>query len=215
MLFGQCGQLAEEPHAMNLDPSHLLLLKAKLVELVRFAAASRLKVHTDCEEILTGEMPESFVPGKVLANNMVFILTSGEPCRVMFKAHYNLEVARALALRIFGGTSAQAISERRAADYMKEYCNLVAGKIVTLFEDLQINLGTSLPQQARGFYEVFADYDEKDRPTASFSHFWTLTAGEHTIACSAMMEILDSKQLEALIDYAIFDTSDEEEMDFL
>lgn len=215
MLFGQCGQPTDEPNSMNHDPSHLPALKAKLIELVRFASASRLKVHTDCEEISTGDMPESFRPGKVLANNMVFILTSGEPCRVTFKAHYNLDVARALALRIFGGASAQAISERRAVDYMKEYCNLVAGKIVTLFEDLQINLGTSLPQQARGFYEVFADYEEKDKPTASFSHFWTLTAGEHTIACSAMMEILDRKQLESLVNYAIADTADDEEMDFL
>jgi len=126
-----------------------------------------------------------------------------------------MDTARALASRIFGGVSAQQISDRRAVDYMKEYCNLVAGKIVTLFEDLQIDLGISLPQQARGFYEVFADYQEKDRPTVSFSDFWTLQAGDHTIACSAVMEILDHKQLESLLNYVIADTPDDEEMDFL
>ena len=200
---------------MNDDPSLLPAIKAKLTELVRFASMSRLKVHSDCDEIVTSEMPDNFRAGKVLANNMVFILTSGEPVRVTFKAHYNMDTARALASRIFGGVSAQAISDRRAVDYMKEYCNLVAGKIVTLFEDLQIDLGISLPQQARGFYEVFADYQEKDRPTVSFSDFWTLRAGEYTITCSALMEILDRKQLESLVDYAIADTSDDEEMDFL
>jgi hypothetical protein len=200
---------------MNDDPPQLLAIKAKLTELVRFASVSRLKAHSDCEDIITTEMPENFRPGKVLANNMVFILTSGEPVRVTFKAHYNMDTARALALRIFGGLSAHAISERRAVDYMKEYCNLVAGKIVTLFEDLNIDLGISLPQQARGFYEVFADYQEKDKPTVSFSDFWTLSAGEYTIACSAVMEILDRTQLESLLDYALADTSDDEEMDFL
>lgn len=201
---------------MNDDPSLLPAIKVKLTELVRFASMSRLKAHADCAEIITGEMPGNFRAGKVLANNMVFILTSGEPVRVTFKAHYNMDTARALALRIFGGVSAQAVSDRRAVDYMKEYCNLVAGKIVTMFEDLQIDLGISLPQHSRGFYEVFADYQEKDKPTVSFSDFWTLSTGEYTIACSAVMEILDHKQLASLVNCTFADTSDdEEEMDFL
>lgn len=200
---------------MNDDTSMVPAIKAKLTELVRFASVSRLKAHSDCQEIITGEMPDNFRPGKVLANNMVFILTSGEPVRVTFKSHYNMDTARALAWRIFGGASAQAISDRRAVDYMKEYCNLVAGKIVTVFEDLQIGLGISLPQQARGFYEVFADYQEKDKPTISFSDFWILKTGAYTVTCSAVIEILDSQKLGALADYAIADTSDDEEMDFL
>lgn len=200
---------------MSDAPSLLPAVKAKLTELVRFASISRLKAHSGCEEILTIEMPENFRPGKVLANNMVFILASGDAVRVTFKAHYNRDTARAMALRIFGGVSLQAISDRRAADYMKEYCNLVAGKVVTLFEDLRIELGISLPQQARGFYEVFADYQEKDKPTVSFSDFWTLRTGEFTISCSAVIEILDIKQLESLVDYTITDASDDEEMDFL
>lgn len=190
-------------------------IKAKLTELVRFASVSRLKAHADCAEIVTREMPQDFRPGKVLANHMVFILASGEPVRVTFKAHYNMDAARPLALRIFGGATSQSISDRRAVDYMKEYCNLVAGKVVTLFEDSGIDLGISLPQNTSGFYEVFADYQEKDKPSISFSDFWTLQAGPHTITCSAVIEILDSKPLHALVDYAITDTSDDEEMDFL
>jgi CheY-specific phosphatase CheX len=200
---------------MNDTPSLLPPIKAKLTELVRFASTSRLKVHSGCEAIVTSEMPEKFQAGRVLANNMVLILTSGEPVRVTFKAHFNMATARAMASRIFGDLSAQAVTDRRSFDYMKEYCNLVAGKVVTLFADLQIDLGISLPQRARGFYEVFADYQEKDKPNFSFSDFWILSAGEHTITCSAVMEILDLKRLESLVDCAITDSSDDEEMDFL
>ena len=200
---------------MNNAPSTLPAVKAKVTELLRFASISRFKAHADCAEIVACDMPPDFRPGKVLANHMVFILASGEAMRVTFKAHYNMEAARPLALRIFGGASSQSISDRRAVDYMKEYCNLVAGKIVTLFEDSGVDLGISLPQHTSGFYEVFADYQEKDKPSISFSDFWTLQAGPHAIACSAVVEILDSKPLLALLDYAFTETSDDEEMDFL
>ena len=197
------------------DP--VAVIKGKLCELVRFAALSRLKVHTDCEEIEQAELGESFRPGRILANNMVFILASGEPVRVTFKAHFNIDTAKDLAFRVFGGDSAATISEKRAVDYFKEYSNLVAGSVVTLFEKIEIELGISLPLSTRGFYEVFADYQERQQPIISYSDFWALKVNGHTVFCSALLEILDRQRLEKLINFDVTEAedNDDEEMDFL
>jgi CheY-specific phosphatase CheX len=191
------------------------LIKEKLRELVRYAALSRLKTHADCEAVQQTELDEDFRPGKILANHMVFILASGESVRVTFKVHFNSDVARSLAFRVFGGESASVISPQRAVDYFKEYCNLVAGSVVVFFEQMEIGLGISLPHSTRGFYEVFADYQEYQRPIIVYSDFWALQVSGHTVYCSALLEILDYTQLDKLINFEVAESDNNDEMDFL
>jgi CheY-specific phosphatase CheX len=198
-------------------PADIQALKEKLRELVRYASSSRLKIHTDSPEIEVKELDAGFRPGRILANNMVFILMSGDALRVTFKVHFNIRNAQCLAFRIFGGDSPENISGKQAIDYFKEYGNLVAGNVVTLFEKIEVNLGISLPICTRGFYEVFSDYSEKQHPIIVYSDFWKLEVGEHDIFCSALLEILDKKQLVKLADYEIAEDVDDNdgEMDFL
>lgn len=199
------------------SPADIHALKGKLSELVRHAALSRLKIHTDSSEIAVKELDVNFRPGRVLANNMAFILMSGDALRVTFKVHFNIRNAKCLAFRIFGGVSPENISESQAIDYFKEYSNLVAGSVVTLLEKIDLELGISLPLCTRGFYEVFADYSEKQHPIITYSDFWKLEEGEHEVFCSALLEILDKNQLEKLVDYEVEEGSDanDGDMDFL
>lgn len=192
-------------------------IREKLRELIRYASVSRLKVHTDCEEVEVCEMGPSFRPGRILANNMVFILVSGDALRVTFKAHFNMETGKSLAFRVFGGNSPEDISRKQAIDYFKEFGNLVAGSVVTLFEQMGIDLGISLPLCTRGFYEVFSDYTEKENPVITYSDFWGLKVNDNTVYCSALIEILDRKALGPLVDFEIVEDAagDDEEMDFL
>jgi len=185
--------------------------------LIRYASISRLKVHTDCEEIEIRDLGPEFRPGRILANNMVFILVSGDALRVTFKAHFNMDTGKSLAFRVFGGKSAADISRKQAIDYFKEFGNLAAGSIVTLFEKIDIDLGISLPLCTRGFYEVFSDYTEKDNPVITYSDFWALTANDSTVHCSALIEILDRKSLARLVDFEIAEDESgaDDEMDFL
>lgn len=193
------------------------VLKDKLKDLLRHASVSRLKIHTDSSAIETRELDSGFVPGRILGSNMVFILVSGDAIRVTFKVHFNIRTAKDLAFRIFGGESAQAISERQAIDYFKEYGNLVAGCVVTLLGELDIELGISLPLSTRGYYEIFSDYTEKRQPIITYSDFWELKANGYDVYCSALLELLNEKQLAGLVDHEIVEESgaDDGEMDFL
>ena len=200
------------------DISHdVQMLKDKLKELVRHASMSRLKIHTDSIDVDTKELDFSFMPGKILASNMVFILVSGDAVRLTFKVHFNTRTAKNLALRIFGGESADQISEKQAIDYFKEYGNLVAGHVITLLGESNIELGISLPLCTRGFYEVFSDYTEYQYPVVSYSDFWELHVNGHAVFCSAQYEILNKKPLENLVDYEIAERAgdDDGEMEFL
>ncbi len=192
-------------------------IKEKLRELVRHASVSRFNIHTDCAEAEIVELNPTFKPGRILANNMVFILVSGDALRVTFKVHFNMETGKNLALRIFGGNSPADISSAQAIDYFKEFGNLVAGSIVTLFEKTGLGLGMSLPLCTRGYYEVYSDYTEKDTPVITYNDFWELRVNNNTVYCSALIEILNQKNLECLLDLEITEdaSSDVEEMEFL
>ena len=191
-------------------------IKNKLRELIRYASFTRFKMHTGCDNAEILELGFSFKPGRILANNMVFLLVSGSALRVTFKVHFNITDGKDLAFLVFGGNCPSDISSRQAIDYFKEYNNLVAGHIVTLFEKINIGLGMSLPLCTRGFYEVFSDYTEQDHPVITYSDFWELRVNDNTVYCSAMMEILDKKSLERLLDFEITEeVSADAEMDFL
>jgi CheY-specific phosphatase CheX len=199
------------------DPPDLQALKDKLRELVRYSSVTRLQFHTGSSEVETREMDASFKPGRILANNMVFILVSGDAMRLTFKVHFNTRTAKKLSFSIFGGNSAEDISEKQAIDYFKEYGNLVAGSVIALMDKCQIELGISLPLCTRGFYEVFSDYTEKQYPITTYSDFWDLNVCGHSVCCSAQYEILDRKQLAKLIDLEITEDEidDDGEMEFL
>jgi len=196
---------------------NLPAIKEKLRELIHYASISRLQMHTACTEVELGQPAPDFRPGRILANNMVFILVSGDALRITFKVHFNMETGRNLAFRVFGGETPDNITARQAIDYFKEYGNLVAGSIVTLFEKIDIGLGMSLPLCTRGFYEVFSDYTETENPTVMYSDFWTLQVNDHSLYCSALIEVLDKKSLQPLLDLELAEpeSSDDEEMDFL
>ena len=192
--------------------------KDKLKELVRYASLSRLKTHTNSSEVELKELDSGFRPGRILASNLVFILVSGEAMRLTFKIHFDTRVAKYLAYRIFGGKLPEDISPKQAIDYFKEFGNLVAGSVVTLMAEINIELGISLPLSTRGFYEVYSDYSEKQYPIITYSDFWALKVNGYDIFCSAQFEILDRKPLENLIGYEIAEegnNDDDAEMDFL
>ena len=191
-------------------------IRDKVAEFVRHSAFLRLKNQADCPDVDVRTLADDFVPGRILANNMAFILISGDSVRITFKVHFNLATAKNLAFRVFGGESAEDIPVRQAFDYVKEYCNLVAGNVVSLFENVGVDLGISLPLCTRGFYEVFSDYAENDYPVVTYSRFWRLQANENVIFCSARFELLNRKSLTNLIGFEIpEETIGDSEIEFL
>lgn len=187
---------------------------ARLRERVRHASMTLLRTQANADEISVVEMDAAFRPGRILATHMAFILIAGEALRITFKVHFNARAAKELAFRIFGRASADEISESQAIDFFKEYANLVGGNLVATAGDIGIDLGISLPLSTRGFYEVFADYTEKQAPVTTFCDFWQLSVDGKTVVCSAQFELLEISMLEALASCVIAEDS-EGEMDFL
>ncbi|SDH72161.1 hypothetical protein [Propionivibrio dicarboxylicus] len=191
-----------------------LPIKEKLSELVRYASITRAKTQANAESVVIGEMESSFQSGRILAPHMAFILISGETIRITFKAHFSIRSAKRLAFRIYGGASAEQIRERQAIDFVKEYTNLVAGNLVTRLSNVGVEVGISLPLATSGFYEVFADYIDKQIPTVACSDFWELDVDGYKLYCSAQYEFLSIERLAKLADVVV-EEEDDEEMDFL
>lgn len=193
----------------------LSVLKTRLCELLRYASLSRLIIHAATSEIRVKASEPGFIPGKILGTHMVLILVSGEALRLTFKLHFEMKTAKALASRIFGSNPDSPLADGQAIDYIKEYGNLIAGSVVTLMAPYGIELGISLPLSTRGFYEVFADYTEKNHPIVSYGDFWNLDVDGHEIHCSAHVEIMNREMIAGLADFSADDTVDDAEMDFL
>lgn len=193
------------------------LLKDRLATLVRQASLSRLLTHANAPHAEIRALDSGFRPGRMLANHMVFILVSNDALRLTFKVHFNTRTARSLAFGIFGGASPSDIPERQAVDYFKEYGNLVAGNVISLLGQIDVELGISLPLATRGFYEVFSDYTEKQHPMLTFSDFWGLHVDDLEVFCSAQFEVMDKNKLAGIADHDFSEASvdEDEELDFL
>ncbi len=189
----------------NNNSNRLADIKKILSGLIRHATDTRLRKLVDCQEIEVCELEADFVPGRILANNMAFILISGDLIRVTFKTHFNTDAAKKIVFRGDGGTVARNVSEREVFDFVKEYCNLVAGNMVSLFGVVNIDMGIGLPLCTRGFNEVFTNYDDMASSSIIHSDFWRMRVNGSEFVCSALFEIIDDRSLECLIDYEIVD----------
>ena len=187
-----------------------ILIKSALRLIVRDASASRLRGHTGAQIIETEELAPPFRPGRILGSNMVYILVSVDAVRLTFKIHFNVGSAKKLAYSIFGGT---AISEKQAIDYIKEYANLVAGNVVSLLAEYDVDLGISLPLCTRGFYEVFSDYTEKAAPIIAYNDFWNLKVNGLDLFCSSQFEVMNMALLEKVGAYRSQESTEESDLE--
>lgn len=197
-------------------PDKLDVIKHSLASLIRHAAVSRLEKVIDCTAIEVSELGPDFVPGKILANNLALIQITSSLVRVTFKCHFNTEAAKKLAFRVCDSDKTTTVSEKAVLDFIKEYCNLVAGNVVTLFEGAAIDMGIGLPICTRGFYEVFSNYEEMAATSIIHADFWRMRANGSEIFGSALIEIIDEIPLECMIGYQIAEESNTEgEIEFL
>jgi len=192
------------------------VIKHSLASLIRHAAISRLEKIIDCTAIEVSDLGPDFVPGKILANHLALIQITSNLVRVTFKCHFNTDAAKKLAFRVFGSDKTNTVSEKEVLDFIKEYCNLVAGKVVALFEGAAIDMGIGLPICTRGFYEVFSNYEEMAATSIIHADFWRMRANGSEIFGSALIEIIDENSLECMIGYRIAEESNTEgEIEFL
>lgn len=190
-------------------------IKQKITELIRHAAEARIRDHSREDDFALTELNRT--PGQVLGNWMSIILVTGEAVRITIKLHFSNEQAKAISHNVYGVSSANEVSDIKATDFVKELCNLTAGYLVQIFEEMSIPLGISLPLCTRGFYEVFADYSPTTSPLIRYSDLWRLEHQDQHINGSVMIEITNASALAALADFELSqdDSDDDSEFDFL
>jgi len=186
-------------------------IEIKVKELVRFVTLQGIKEHTQNEDIIINEVA-GVDHHQMLAPWMGLILISGPSIRITMKCHYLSENGKFFAQKSLGKKISE-ISFSQVQDYIKEYCNLCAGKIKKIFADNNLDIGISLPLAVRGFDELFF-YDKNTRNAPGYCQdYWSLITEDKFLLLSSIIEIYNEDDMNKInID---FNTASSGEIDFL
>ena len=176
---------------------------SQMERIVREASLSRLKILSRESAI---SVVERDTPSLVYAHWMALILVSGRSVRITFKAHYMTDVAQFFASKTFNQPEDQ-VSQARAQDFFREYCNLVGGHLKSVLAYNDVKVGVSLPALARGFDEVFYP-----RSPDSVVKNWSLTSRNRVIDCTTHIELFEKVSLSH---HGQYKSSDSGRVDFL
>jgi CheY-specific phosphatase CheX len=153
----------------------------KLKEFIRANTRDHLKNLSRASSVAIKEIEEN---REVLAHWTSLILVSGERIRVTFRAHFATLDAKAMASKAYMTDSASVPAEM-AHDFMKEFCNVCAGRMKRLFLQNEVDVGISLPFITRGFDQIF---DQPSKDSFSWEDKWHLACDGSTIDCSVRIE---------------------------
>jgi len=155
---------------------------------------------------------------------MSIIILAGKALKMNFRVHFNEEVAKQLALKVYA-KKPEEISTAQAVDFVKEFCNLVAGGVKRTMQDHQMQSLISMPLITRGTDEVFFDIGQpevagelplpkKADHEAGQQDRWTIQTERGDILCSVTFDILEPDAVQTLKDKKTDDAA-EEEVEFL
>lgn len=122
------------------------------------------------------------VMGLPFLQQMTHIMVFGPEIEVNFKTHFMLSDVRRMTQR---KTGAAEVSDIQAIDFMKEFCNVVAGKVKLTLTRGGFSLGQSLPFSILGYNEVF--YPKEDR--GSLQTAWRVRGRDGFFNCSATIVV--------------------------
>lgn len=123
------------------------------------------------------------------------IMLWGGPGRIIIKSHFDLQTAAVWSAKGLGIENPEEMDEIVVTDFIREFSNLHAGYLRGLFEEHGLLFGISLPFIMAGNSErtLQSLHGVRVEKTA-----WGLSDGEHGIICTAEIELLDSRAIEAV-----------------
>ena len=141
------------------------------------------------------------------SEQMALILLNGPKLRMFFKFHFAIsEVKELLSIRF----PKEEFNDDRVKDYMKELCNLVAGKLKTKLSNAALKMGQSLPIGLIGYNEIFFR-KESDKYYFGFE----VELAGHRVLCSISVEYTDDDVLQSLADADLLAEEESEDVAFL
>lgn len=175
-----------------------------LISKIREVSVSRLAKISHLKTIHTFEVLETW---PVLAHRMAVILVSGRKFRMTFKAQFSSDSARFFAHQAYNVDESE-VTIAQAEDFVREFCNTVAGHIKSGLVKNSVQVGLSLPTIARGFDNF---YFREPSGESVFKDRWKLASHQAEIYCTVQIEILSPITL----DEKLMDIEDSGEVDFL
>ena len=118
---------------------------------IRLAAQDQFKIYTGDESCSIADLSSKDLP---FTQHLVHILVSGEEAEFHFKVHFMMDTVEAYTKQKLGLSE---VAEQQCIDYVKEFANVVAGKIKGMLETLEFAVGQSLPVAMLGYNELFYD----------------------------------------------------------
>lgn len=153
------------------------------------------------------ELKETPADELKFSEHMALILLNGPKLRVFFKMHFAIDSVRNLLKVRF---PKEVFSDDRVKDFMKEMCNLVAGKCKTKFGNANLKMGQSLPMGLVGYNEIFF---RRDQGKQGFSY--RLILGEETMFYSMSVEYLDNEAFELINSVDLLEEPELDDVAFL
>ena len=125
---------------------------------------------------------------------MAVILVSSPAMDVTFKVHFMTNHARRLVAAKWGISDLE-VGDARAIDFMKELCNLLAGRLKHRLATSGIAAGHSLPFAIQGFNEIFFNNERADW---LLRRAWTFDCPAGRLHASVVMAVFDPSLLPTL-----------------
>lgn len=195
----------------HMDSTTVALWMSAIKDVVRRVSAHRFLQHSQ-QSVTVHDLPPD--AGPVFGHWMSIILLAGQGIRFTFKVHYQTKEVMTLAKSIISATDhTEELS--KAADFMREYCNLLAGSLKASLLEKEVDLGISLPIVIRGFDDVFS---EKKRSSAEYFHdSWALQAESGKVICVLSVNVYANQLLDRLAKVTFNETTQDEasDMEFL
>lgn len=157
--------------------------------LIRTTSANALEAMAQKSGVTIQEISDD---RKILGHWMSLISISGDQLHITFKVQFSISMARAFAESELKNEAGE-ISNSHSKDFVREFCNLLAGTIKNKLSQNNINVGISLPLLSRGFDDLF--FSEINSTSQGLDR-WKLAHQNSEIFCISDTEIINQFDLD-------------------
>lgn len=173
-----------------MNTSHLEKTTLKKIKLlIRSTSAGALEAMAQKPGV---SLQEISTAKKIFGHWMSLISISGDQLHITFKVQFSIAMARAYAGDGFEENSHE-ISNSHSKDFIREFCNLLAGIIKNKLAENNIVVGISLPLLSRGFDNLFFATTD---PSGTSVDRWKLAYQSLEIFCISETDVVNQFTLD-------------------
>lgn len=158
-----------------------------LFKCIQNSSLEVLKNESGSENFVINEKVSQNVSDLHYYEDISCILLISQDFKIIFKTHYWLNDMLTLIKGLRPGLQ-ESEQEKKAKDFAKELCNIIAGKIKYQFIPLKCSIGQSLPVSLDGFNQLFFATNTKN----IFTNSWVVTDQKINLCFSTTIEYYNS-----------------------